>query len=181
VPAVGVAAAGYAALVAHCRGDDAAADRREKVARSRAGTNEAVVMEADLYAAWLRAMRGDAEGCRAWSGACAAAADLGPLYGIHAAVLLAWADAMLGDDDGAYRCDEAYDRFEACGVLMFAPLYLLLRAEAHHLAGRTDRAAALVAESAARSAELGDVCRTPRLLKLAGAITGEAVQASRKP
>jgi hypothetical protein len=182
MPRVGVAAAGYRALVAHCRGDDAAADRYDRLARDRARGAESVKMEADLYGAWLRAMRGDAEGCRTRAGSCAAsAADLGPQYGMHAALLLAWADAVLGDQDAVRRGDEAYARFAVSDVLLFAPLYLLLRAEAHSLAGQRDRAAALVAEASARSTELGDVCRAPRLLELADDLAADRVQASFKP
>jgi hypothetical protein len=96
-----VAAAGYAALVAHCRGDEAAADKADQLARSRAVHHkESTRMEAELYTAWLQAMR-DAKRCRAAAGACAAiAAHLeSPVYEAHALLLMAWADALLGDPE----------------------------------------------------------------------------------
>ena len=82
--------------------------------------------------------------------------------------------------DGAARADEAYARYTASGVLMFAPLYLLLCAETHAVAGRRHRAAAIVVEARALSAELGDVCRAPRLLALAEDLTAERMQGLRK-
>jgi hypothetical protein len=88
---------------------------------------------------------------------------------------------VLGDPAGAHRADDAYARREAAGVLMFAPLHLLLRAEAHAVSGRPDRAAALVREAAARSAELGDHCCPPRLLALAEELAPTRVQGLRKP
>ncbi len=179
-----VAAAGYAALVAHCRGDGAAADRADQVARARAARHEEPTrMEAHLYGAWLRAMRGDAAGCRATAGACAAiAARLGsPVYEVHARLLLAWADAVLGDPAAVHRADAAYLGIAASRVLLFVPFYLLLRAEAHAVAGHPEQAATLVTEAAVRSAELGDVCRAPRLIALADELMANGMQGPRKP
>ncbi|WP_250031022.1 BTAD domain-containing putative transcriptional regulator [Paractinoplanes maris] len=175
VPAIRVAAAAYAAIVAHCQGDEAAADRADRLARDRAGDDDTLTMEADLYAAWLRAMRGDAEGCLERAAACAR--DQDSPFGIHAQVLVAWAEAMGGDPDASDRADEAYARVAASGVPLFVPFYLLLCAEAHARAGHADRAGKLIAEASARSAVLGDVCRAPRLVKLGA----NGVQGSRKP
>ncbi len=179
-----VATSGYAALIAHCRGDDDAADRADRLTRARATREgEPTQMEAHLYGAWLRAMRGDAEGCRAAAGACAAIADRleSPVYRTHAGLLLAWADTLLGDPDAVHRADEAYRAIAASSVLLFLPFYLLLRAEAHAGAGHPDEAAALVSEAAARSAELGDVCRAPRLVALSEKFTASGMQGPRKP
>ncbi|WP_127502578.1 AfsR/SARP family transcriptional regulator [Actinoplanes solisilvae] len=178
VPAVRVAAAGYAAVIAHCQGDDDAANRASQSSASRAAGNENLQMEADLYASWLLAMRGNAESCRRRAAACARTADAQghPQFGRHAHVLLAWSDTLLGDPSAAFRADEAYEGVAASGVLLFEPFYLLLRAEAHLSAGRTDRASELVAEASARSSVLGDVCLAPRLVALAA-----RVQGSRKP
>ncbi len=178
-----VATTGYAALLAHCRGDEGAADRADRLTRDRATRHgEPTRMEAHLYGAWLRAMRGDAEGCRAAAGACAALAGRleSPVYRTHAGLLLAWADVLLGDPDAVHRADEAYRAIAASRVLLFLPFYLLLRAEAHAVAGRPDRAAALVSEAAARSAELGDVCRAPRLVALSEELTASGMQGPRK-
>ncbi len=182
--ALDVAAAGYAALLAHCRGDEDAADRADRRTRDRAtGHGESTRMEAHLYGAWLRAMRGDAEGCRASAGACAeiAARLASPLYEAHAGLLLAWAAVLLGDLEAVHRADEAYLEIAASRVLLFLPFYLLLRAEAHAVAGRHDEAVALVTEAAARSAELGDVCRVPRLITLSVRLSASGVQGPRQP
>ncbi len=179
-----VAATGYAALLAHCRGEESAAERADRLTRARATRHgESTRMEAHLYGAWLRAMRGDAEGCRAAAGACAeiAARLESPVYAAHAGLLLAWADALLGDPEAVHRADEAYLTVAASRVLLFLPLYLLLRAEAHAVAGRPDRAAALVTEAAARSAELGDVCRAPRLVALSEKLASGGMQGPRTP
>jgi hypothetical protein len=179
-----VATTGYAALLAHCRGDEGAADRADRLTRDRATRHgEPTQMEAHLYGAWLRAMRGDAEGCRAAAGACAtiAARLESPVYHTHADLLSAWADVLLGDPDAVHRADEAYRTIAASRVLLFLPFYLLLRGEAHAVAGHPDRAAALVSEAAARSAELGDVCRAPRLVALSEELTASGMQGPRKP
>ena len=180
---LGVAAAGYAAVVAHCQGDDARADRADRLAHARAARHEeSTRMEAELYTARLTALRGDVRACREAAGRCAAIAERieSPVYAVHAQVLAAWADALLGDPSGAERADAAYVRVAATGVLLFVPFFLLLRAEAHAVSGRPERAAELVAEAAARSAELGDVPRAPRLLALADELAGGRVQTSRK-
>ena len=126
-------------------------------------------MEAELYTTRLLAMRGDARGCRAAARTCVATAlRLGsPAYREEALLMLAWAEAVLGDPQAAGRADEAYQRIVDSRILLFLPFFLLLRADAHAVTGRPDVAAALVAEAADRSAELGDVCRAPRLVALA--------------
>ncbi len=136
-------------------------------------------MEAELYTARLMALRGDAKGCREAARRCAAIADRveSPVYAVHAHVLAAWADALLGDPQAVDRADQAYIRVAASGVQLFVPFFLLLRAEAHAVSGRPDRAAELVAEAAARSAELGDVLRAPRLVELARALARAPEQA----
>jgi hypothetical protein len=182
-----VAAAGFTALVAHCRGDETGADRAEQAAHARArGGDQPNGLEAHLYSAWLGAMRGDAEHVRRHARACIdAAARYGyPGFGLHAGVLAAWAAAMLGDPAAVHESDEAYARRVASGILTSAPVLLLLRAEAHAVHGGPDRAAALVAEAAALSAELDDVPRAPRLVELARALAHareqRAAQADRR-
>ena len=178
-----VAVAGYRALVAHCLGDDAGADRAEQAAHARArGRDQPNGIEADLYSAWLAAMRGDGERTRTHARACldAAARSGYPGFGLQAAVLAAWADAVLGDPVAVDETDEAYARSVASGILSSTPTFLLLRAEAHAVHGRLDRAVALVAEAVALSAELDDVPRAPRLLAVAEKLAPSHVQGLRK-
>ena len=181
---VDVAAAGYAALVAHVRGHEPEADRREQLMWSRVqGRSQPNGLEAGLHSAWLAAMRGDAERVRQVTATCRQDAERFdyPLFGMHASVLAAWADAMLGDPEGALRADDAYRGCQASGIRLFAPLYLLLCAEAHATLGRADESAERVARAWAVSDELGDVPRAPRLLALAEDLAPRGVQASRKP
>jgi hypothetical protein len=103
------------------------------------------------------------------------------VYEVHAQLLAAWADAVLGDPLAAHRADELYGRIAASRIVLFVPFYLLLRAEAHAAGGRLDQAADLVAEAAARSAELGDVCRSPRLTALAEELSGSAARPAPPP
>ena len=103
------------------------------------------------------------------------------MIGLHAALVAAWAAALLGDPEAVARADDAYARCADSGVLLFVPFYLLLRAEAHVVAGHPDQAAALVTEAAARSAELGDVCRAPRLIALSDEFAARSTQGVRKP
>jgi DNA-binding SARP family transcriptional activator len=178
-----VAAAGYAALVAHCAGDDVGAERADRLARARAARHEeSTRMEAELYSAWLAAMRGRAEACREAAVRCAVIAEGidSPVYAAHSHLLAAWAETLLGDREAARRADEAYERVVASGVLLFVPFFLLLRAEAHAVSGRPDRGAELVAEAAANSSELGDVPRAPRLLAIAEDLAPGRAQGSRK-
>jgi DNA-binding SARP family transcriptional activator len=181
---VGVAAAGYAALVAHVRGDEALADRREQLMWSRVtGRAQPNGLEAGLHSAWLAAMRGDAERAREATAACLQDAERFdyPLFGLHASVLAAWADAMLGDPAGAAAADAACAALEASGIRLFEPLYLLLCAEAQAASGRHDEAAERVARAWAVSEDLGDVPRAPRLVALSERLAAPGVQAARKP
>jgi ATP/maltotriose-dependent transcriptional regulator MalT len=181
---VGVAAAGYGALVAHVRGDTAGAARQEEVMWARVqGRAQPNGLEAGLHSAWLAAMRGDAARAREMAEVCLRDADRFdyPLFGMHAAVLAAWADAMLGDADGAARADAAYAAAQTSGIRLFAPFYLLLCAEAHAASGRAAEAAERVAGAWAVSDELGDVPRAPRLLAISERLGSPGVQASRKP
>jgi DNA-binding SARP family transcriptional activator len=179
-----VSAAGYAALAAHARGDEADADRLEQLTRSRArGLAQPNGLEADLHGAWLAAMRGHAERTRLLARTCLDGArrfDY-PLFGLHASVLAAWADAILGDPQGAQRTDDAYAESEASGIRMFAPLYLLLCAEAHVARGRREDAAERIVRARLVSGQLGDVPSAPRLLALADDLVPGPLQASRKP
>jgi ATP/maltotriose-dependent transcriptional regulator MalT len=178
-----VAAAGYAALVALCKGDEAAAERADRLSRTRAERHgEPTRMEAELYTTRLLAMRGDAPGCRAAARTCADMARRldSPAYQEEALLMLAWAEAVLGDREAAGRADETYHRIVESKILLFLPFFLLLRAEAHAVTGRPDRAAALVAEAEEVSADLGDVCRAPRLLALAEQLTAPEARAFRE-
>ena len=77
---------------------------------------------------------------------------------------------LLGNADGARLADEAYEEYRATGIRLFLPFYLLLRAEAHATTGDAAAAAQFVVESRAASAELGDVCLSPRLTAFADAL-----------
>ena len=74
-----------------------------------------------------------------------------------------------GYADGPARIDAAYAAYLESGIRLFVPLYLLLRAEVH---GSAD----LVDQARAASAELDDVCLSPRLLALS-----TTLQRTRKP
>jgi DNA-binding SARP family transcriptional activator len=175
ISTVEVSAAGYAALIAHIRGDEDAADRAMELAATRAvGRAEPNHINVELHHAWLAAMRGDAEPAGRHARACVALSEryAFPVFGLHAAVVAAWAEAMLGDPGGADRADAAYAAYLASGIRLFVPMYLLLRAEARAAAGDHRTAAGLVAESRAASADLDDVCRSPRLLALSNLLQG---------
>jgi hypothetical protein len=119
----------------------------------------------------LAAMRGDAETARSHASTCVVLSDrFGyPVFRQHAAILAGWADAMLGDPAGPARIDAAYAAYLKSGIRLFVPMYLLLRAEVHG-------SAELVDQAQAASAELDDVCLSPRLLALSSAL-----QRTRKP
>ncbi|HYJ74040.1 MAG TPA: hypothetical protein VEV65_00495, partial [Kineosporiaceae bacterium] len=179
-----VAAAGYAALVAHARGDEAEADRWQELMWSRVeGRAQPNGLEADQHGAWLAAMRGDARRARLLAAKVLQDAERFdyPLYTRHLSVVAAWADAMLGDPFAPGRADSAYAESEASGIRLFAPFYLLLCAEAHAAHGRREEAGARVARAWATSEDLGDVPSAPRLLALADDLGPGRVQASRKP
>lgn len=162
---VSVAGAGHEALVAHIRGDDAEADARLKVAKERAAEAPISLINVELSSCWLACMRGDTARTRVHTAACAEMADRlhYPLFALQAAIMGGWADAMCGDTAGAARADAAYADFLATGIRLFLPLYLLLRAEAHQALHDPQMAADLIREARVASAEIGDVCLSPRL------------------
>ncbi|MBU2663604.1 AAA family ATPase [Actinoplanes bogorensis] len=164
-----VAATGHEAVIAHLGGDEAGADARIAVGRARAGDAPPNVANIELSRCWLAAMRGDAAAAAVHVAACAAAAETidSAAIGLQAAIVGGWADALLGDPSGADRADAAYHDYVATGLQLFTPLFLLLRAEARVTVGDPAAAASLVRASRTRSAELGDVVRSPRLLAFA--------------
>ena len=162
---VSVAGAGHEALVAHILGDEAEADRHLGVAKARAADAPISLINVELSSCWLACMRGDTARTRVHAAACAEMADRlhYPLFALQAAIMGGWADAMCGDTAGAARADAAYADFVATGIRLFLPLYLLLRAEAHEALRDSPVAADLVREARVVSAEIGDVCLSPRL------------------
>jgi DNA-binding SARP family transcriptional activator len=175
ISTVEVSVAGYASLIAHIRGDEEGADRAMALAESRAAVRaEPNGIHVHLHHAWLAAMRGDAAAAGRHARDCLAASErfAFPMFGLHAAVLAAWSDALLGDPAGAARADAAYAAYVASGVRLFVAMYLLLRAEAHAVTGDAQVATDLVEQAEAAGAEVGDVCRSPRLLALSKVLQG---------
>jgi tetratricopeptide (TPR) repeat protein len=166
---VGVAGPGHEALVAHILGDDAKADRRLELAKARAADAPISLINVELSSCWLACMRGDVAASQVHAAACAELADRlhYPLFTLQAAIMGGWADAMCGDIAGAARADAAYADLAATGIRLFLPLYLLLRAEAHEALHDPLLAADLVREARVVSAEVGDVCLSPRLTDFA--------------
>jgi hypothetical protein len=172
ISTVEVSAAGYASFIAHIRGDEPAADRALVLAGERARERgEPNQINVELHHAWLAAMRGDAETARDHASNCIVLSErfAYPVFRQHASILAGWAGAMLGDPDGPARIDAAYAAYLESGIRLFVPLYLLLRAEVHG-------SAELVDQAQAASAQLDDVCLSPRLLDLSSAL-----QRTRKP
>ena len=176
ISTVEVSAAGYASLIAHIRGDEPAADRALVLAEARARErSEPNQIHVELHHAWLAAMRGAAETARDHASTCVVLSErFGyPVFRQHASILAGWADAMLGDPAGPARIDAAYATYLESGIRLWVPMYLLLRAEAH---GGGAASADLAGQARAASAELDEMCRSPRLLALSSAL-----QRTRKP
>ena len=88
-----------------------------------------------------------------------------PVFAIHAAVIGAWSAGL--ESGSADAIDLAYAAFVATGIRLFAPTFLLLRAEVRAAAGDRRGAADIVMEARRVSAEFGEVCISPRLNALA--------------
>ena len=97
-----------------------------------------------------------------------------PAFRPQARLVRGWADTLLGNPDGVRRAEEAWDEYGAMGIRLFLPFYLLLRAEALATVGDTAAAARLIVQSREVSAELGDVCLSPRLIAFAEALVPSA-------
>jgi hypothetical protein len=173
---VEVTTPGYAALILHSEGDEQGADARMEVAAARAAGSDIGAINLALLHCRLAGMRGDVEAAVAGARTCTELSQrLGfPLFGLQARLVRGWAEALSGDKGGAACADAAYDDYCATGVRFFLPLYLLLRAEAYASTGNSRTAARLVVESRAVSAELGDVCLSPRLTAFADALVPRA-------
>jgi len=170
--AVAVTTPMYAALIAHVDGDESGADAGIALASARATASDVGEINLAVTKCWLHAMRGDVDAARAGVDRCAVLAQRMdyPLFAMHAGIVGGWADAMAADVAGAERADRAYEAYLATKCVLFLPFYLLLRAEAHAKTGDRATAARLVAESRAVSADLGDVCLSPRLTAFADAL-----------
>jgi hypothetical protein len=167
--AVAVTTPMYAALIAHVAGDESGADAGIALASARATASDVGEINLAVTKCWLHAMRGDVDGARAGVDRCVVLAQRMdyPLFAMHGGIVGGWADAMVADVAGA---DPAYEAYHATKCVLFLPFYLLLRAEAHAKIGDRATAARLVAESRAVSADLGDVCLSPRLTAFADAL-----------
>jgi DNA-binding SARP family transcriptional activator len=173
---VPVTAAGYAALIAHVRGDEREADARMALACARADGSDIGQVNLALLRSWLAGMRRDVEEAVSSADTCIRLSERldYPLYRPQVRVVRGWADTLMGDAAGAERADAAYVEYYATGVRLFLPFYLLLRAEAYAAIGDAATAARLVVESRVVSADVGDVCLSPRLNAFADALVPPA-------
>jgi hypothetical protein len=155
-------------MLAHFRGDEAAADERLARAETEAADSPPRQVVATFGAAWLAACRGDAHRCAQYADACAeVGAEMQfPAYVAMGQMLGGWARALSGVPAAADAFDAAYARYISDGSRLNAPVFLTLRAEAHAFSGDVETARRLVAEAEAIAALTAERCLGPRLTAL---------------
>ena len=161
-------------MLAHFRGDEAAADAHLASAAREAGDALPRLVVATFGGAWLAACRRDPATCARHAQACSQVANEMdyPAYVRMGEILGAWARVIGGDPTGLPQLDQAYRDYISDGTLLHAPFFLTLCAEAHAFAGEPAKAQALIEEARRISAQTGERSLGPRLSALAEQYAG---------
>lgn len=169
-------------MLAHFRGDEAAAD--VALSRAQRGAGDALprLVVATFGGAWLAACRKEPATCARYAEACTQVAkemDY-PAYVWMGEVLGGWAKVMAGDLSWLPGLDKAYRGYVSDGTLLHTPIFLTLCAEAHAFAGQPGEARALIEQARTISAQTGERSLGPRLTAVAelhaGPLTGTGPQ-----
>lgn len=153
-------------VITHFEGDERGADAL--LAEALSMTDNALGMVLATFGnALLAAYRGDPAAASDHAKACVQIAADYPAYFAMGRMLDGWAAARQGDPEGVKGAEDAFAAYSVDGTLLWIPLFLVLRAEAHVCTGDPRGAQELVALARSVASRTGEDCLGPRLSALA--------------